>query len=44
MWEVRCIALITAVDRKKVCTHALLLNSCMIVMYNEGIVLWGIHL
>ena len=32
------IALITAVDRKKVCTHALLPNSCMIVMYNEGVI------
>ena len=32
------IALITAVDRKKVCRHALLPNSSMIVMYNEGIV------
>ena len=41
MWEVRYIALITAVDRKKVCTHALLLNSSMLVMHNEGIVCMG---
>ena len=35
------IVLITAVDRKKVCTHALLPNSSMLVMYNEGIVCMG---
>ena len=31
------IALITAVDRKKVCTHALLPSSSMLVMY-EGMI------
>ena len=31
------IALITAVNRK-VCRHALLPNSCMIVMYNKGMI------
>ena len=35
------IALITAVDRKKVCTHALLPNSCMIVMYEGMIKMMG---
>ena len=32
------IALITAVDRKKVCRHALLPSSSMLAMYNKGIV------
>ena len=32
------VALITAVDRKKVCKHALLPNSSMIAMYNEGMI------
>ena len=32
------IALTTAVDRKKVCRHALLPTSCMIAMYNEGLI------
>ena len=35
------IVLITAVDRKKVCTHALLPNSSMLVMYNKVIVCMG---
>ena len=39
--ELSSIAVITAVDRKKVSTHALLPSSSMLVMYNEGIVCMG---